>query len=99
LVLRKEKEGKGKYNRFYGWTRGKERLEEENNVGREKGDGLRKAMWGKTGRIEGHLRDGMKTSCSGTFLKIYEGNPKMSFNRLIDTENVVHLNNGVLLSL
>ena len=66
-------DAKGKYNRFYGWTRGKERLEEENNVGREKGDGLRKAMWGKTGRIEGHLRDDMKTQCSENFLKYTKG--------------------------
>lgn len=29
----------------------------------------RRIKWGETARNERHLRDGVKTSCSGTFLK------------------------------
>jgi hypothetical protein len=37
--------------------------------------GLREEIWGETARIWGHLRDDMKTRCSGNPPRIYEGHP------------------------
>jgi hypothetical protein len=51
------------------WTGGKWGQEQGDQVGRIKEPGLIEEMWGKTDGTEGHLRDGMETSCIGNVLK------------------------------
>jgi hypothetical protein len=50
---------------------------EENKTERLKGE--REKMWGETARIEGHLKSGMESWCSGNFLK-YMRNTLMKFS-------------------
>lgn len=53
--------GRGKWNRFYGWSAGRAKQESEDKVVNGRGNiWLREGMEGETARVKGHLKDGME---------------------------------------